>query len=142
MIVNKSYTFWNRAPHGRGLRYLMSAESRSPAAMTAPTIAHLKTNFSLFIPFTMDSLPGVPPLRPVGNTASFAGFASRPVHSIVVPSSFSLSLAPHRYNHSIASCQKNASGIRARAYNVIYIKRRFSCVIFTKTACAIGYFIV
>lgn len=45
-------------------------------------------NFSLFAPFTMDSLPGVSPLRPVGNTASFAGFASRPVHSIVVPSPF------------------------------------------------------
>lgn len=90
----------------------------------------------------MDSLPGVPPLRPVGNTASFAGFASRPVHSVFILSSFSLSLAPHRHKHSIASCQKNASGIRARAYNVIYIKRHFSCVVFTKTACAIGYFVV
>ena len=50
--------------------------------------------------------------------------------------------APHRYNHIIAERQKNASGIRARAYNVIYIKRRFSCVVFTKTACAIGYFVV
>ena len=47
----------------------------------------------LFAPFTMDSLPGVPPLRPVGNTASFAGFASRPVHSVIVPYPFSLSLA-------------------------------------------------
>lgn len=41
MIVNKSYTFWNRAPHGRGLRYLMSADSRKPAIITAPTIKHL-----------------------------------------------------------------------------------------------------
>lgn len=47
----------------------------------------------LFAPFTMDSLPGVSPLRPVGNTAGFAGFASRPVHSIVVPSPFSC--VPH-----------------------------------------------
>ena len=96
----------------------------------------------LFAPFTMDFSPGVSPLRPVGNTASFAGFALRPVHSVFILSPFSLSLAPHRYNHSIASCQKNASGIRARAYNVIYIKRRFSCVVSTKTACAIGNFVV
>lgn len=57
--------------------------------MTAPTIKHLKTNFSLFIPFTMDFSPGVSPLRPVGNTASFAGYASRPVHSVFILSPFS-----------------------------------------------------
>lgn len=51
MIVNKSYAFWNVPPAcAGGLRYLISAESRSPAAITAPTIAHLKTNFSLFNP--------------------------------------------------------------------------------------------
>lgn len=78
----------------------------------------------------------------VGNTANINALRIASGSFCCRPSSFSLSLAPHRYNHSIASCQKNASGIRARAYNVIYIKRRFSCVVFTKTACAIGYFLV
>lgn len=143
MIVNKSYTFWNVPPDcAGGLRYLMSADSRKPAIITAHTIAHLKTNFSLFIPFTMDSLPGVIPPRQRrqycqherhAHCVRFILFSFRPPF---------LCSAPHRYNYSIASCQKNTNGIRARAYNVIYIKRRFSCVFFTKTACAIGYFLV
>lgn len=110
--------------------------------MTALIIKHLKTNFSLFAPFTMDFSPGVSPLRPVGNTASFAGFASRPVHSLVFCPPLFCRSHSIEYTYIIPKRQNNASGIRARAYNVIYIKRRFSCVIFTKTACAIGYFIV
>lgn len=50
MIVNKSYTFWNVPPaQAGGLRYLMSADSRKPAIITAPTIAHLKTNRIFFV---------------------------------------------------------------------------------------------
>ena len=120
-------------PHGRGLRYLMSADSRKPAIITAHTIAHLKTNFSLFIPFTMDSLPGVIPLRQRrqycqrerhAHCVRFILFSFRPPflcrsHSI-------------EYTHIIAERQNNASGIRARAYNVIYIKRRFFLCSFHK----------
>lgn len=142
MIVNKSYTFWNCAARLRGRRalHLISAESRSPAAITAPTIKHLKMNrIFLFAPFTMDSLPGVPPLRQRRQYCQ----RERPAHCVRF---ILLSLRPPflcrshsiEYTHIIAERQKNASGIRARAYNVIYIKRRFSCVIFTKTACAIG----
>ena len=136
MIVNKSYTFWNVPPAcAGGLRYLMSADSRKPAIITAHTIAHLKTNFSLFAPFTMDSLPGVPPLR------QRRQYCQRERHAHCVR--FILfSFCPPFCISIISKRQNNASGIRARAYNVIYIKRRFSCVIFTKTACAIGYFAV
>lgn len=71
MIVNKSYTFWNCATHGRGVRYLMSAESRSPAAMTAPTIKHLKTNFSLFnLLYIWILCPVFSLCASVGNTAN------------------------------------------------------------------------
>lgn len=126
---------------GRAL-HLISADSRNPAAITAPTIAHLKTNFSLLIPFTMDFSPGVSPLRPVGNTASFAGFASRPVHSVFILPPFLFRSHSIEYTYIIPKRQNNASGVCALAYNVIYIKRRFSCVVFTKTACSIGYFIV
>lgn len=124
--------------------YLISADSRSPAAITAPTIAHLKTNrIFLFAPFTMDSLPGVPPLRQRrqycqherhAHCVRFILLSFRPPflcrsHSI-------------EYTHIIPKRQNNASGVCGFAYNVIYIKRRFSCVVFTKTACAIGYFVV
>lgn len=143
MIVNKSYTFWNRAPHGRGLRYFMSADSRKPAIITAPTIAHLKTNrIFLFIPFTMDSLPGVPPLRPVGNTASFAGSLRVRFILLSFRPPFLCRSYSIEYTYIISKRQNNASGVCGFAYNVIYIKRRFSCVVFTKTACAIGWFIV
>ena len=144
MIVNKSYTFWNCARVcGRAL-HLMNADSRSPAAITAPTIAHLKKNrIFLFIPFTMESLPGVPPLRQRrqycqherhAHCVRFILLSFRPPflcrsHSI-------------EYTYIIPKRQNNASGVCGFAFNVIYIKRRFSCVVFTKTACAIGYFIV
>ena len=94
------------------------------------------------LPFHLNFSPGVIPPRQRRQYCQH----ERPAHCVrFILLSFRPSFlcsAPHRYNHSIASCQKNASGIRARAYNVIYIKRRFSCVVFTKTACAIGYFVV
>lgn len=123
--------------------HLMSADSRSPAAITAHTIAHLKTNFSLFAPFTMDSLPGVIPLRQRRQYCQHERPALR-VRFILLSVCPPLFCRSHsiEYTYIIAERQNNASGIRARAYNVIYIKRRFSCVIFTKTACAIGYFVV
>lgn len=147
MIVNKSYTFWNRAARLRGRRalHLMSADNRSPAAITAPTIAHLRTNRIFFCsppPLHLNFSPGVSPLRPVGNTASFAGFASRPVHSVFILSTFLCCSHSIEYTHIIPKRQNNASGFCALAYNVIYIKRHFCCVVFTKTACAIGYFVV
>lgn len=91
----------------------------------------------------MDSLPGVIPLRQRRQYCQH----ERPAHCVRF---ILLSFRPPflyrshsiEYTHIIAERQKKASGIRARAYNVIYIKRRFSCVIFTKTACAIGYFVV
>lgn len=65
MIINKSYTFWNVPPaQAGGLRYLMSADSRKPAIITAHTIAHLKTNFSLFIPFTFEFFARCSPFAP------------------------------------------------------------------------------
>ena len=90
----------------------------------------------------MDFSPDIIPLRPVGTTASCSGFASRPVHSVFILSPFSFVFAPYRYNHIIPKRQNNASGVCGFAYKVIYIKRRFSCVVFTKTACAIGCFLV
>lgn len=144
MIVNKSYTFWNCARMGAALRYLMSADSRKPAIITAPTIAHLKMNrIFLFAPFTMDSLPGVPPPRQRRQYCQHERHAHR-VRFILLSFCPPLFCRSHsiEYTYIIAERQNNASGIRARAYNVIYIKRRFSCVVFTKTACAIGYFVV
>ena len=129
MIVNKSYTFWNRAARAIGRRalHLISADSRKPAIITALTIAHLKTNFSLFIPFTMDSLPGVIPPRQRRQYCQHERPALRVRFILFSFCPPFLCSAPHRYNHSIASCQKNASGIRARAYNVIYKAAFFLC---------------
>lgn len=145
MIVNKSYTFWNVPPAcAGGVRYLMSADSRKPAIITAPTIAHLKTNrIFLFIPFTMDFSPGVIPPRQRRQYCQH----ERPAHCVRF---ILLSFRPPflcrshsiEYTYIIPKRQNNASGVCALAYNVIYIKRRFSCVVFTKTACAIGCFIV
>lgn len=125
--------------------YLISADSRKPAIITAPTIEHLKTNrIFLFIPFTMDSLPGVIPPRQRRQYCQHERHALR-VRFILLCSfcpPFLCRSHSIEYTHIIPKRQNNASGVCAFAYNVIYIKRRFSCVIFTKTACAIGYFIV
>ena len=91
----------------------------------------------------MDSLPGVIPPRQRRQYCQH----KRPAHCVrfillsVCPPLFSV---PHsiEYTHIIAYRQNNASGLCGFAYNVIYIKRRFSCVVLTKTACAIGYFVV
>lgn len=128
---------------GGACAHLMSADSRKPAIITAHTIAHLKTNFSLLAPFTMDSLPGVPPLRQRRQYCQ----RERPAHCVrfILLSfrpPFLCRLHSIEYTYIIPKRQNNASGVCALAYNVIYIKRRFSCVIFTKTACAIGYFAV
>ena len=144
IIVVDSRTPFGIVPRmGAACAHLMSADSRKPAIITAPTIAHLKTNRIFCSPplqwilcpvFPLCAPSAILPASRVSLRVRFILFLFRPP--------FLCRSHPIGYNHSIASCQKNASGIRARAYNVIYIKRRFSCVIFTKTACAIGYFVV
>ena len=123
--------------------YLISADSRSPAAITAPTIAHLKTNRifcspplqGIFRPvFPLCAPSAILPASRVSLRVRFILLSFRPPflcrsHSI-------------EYTYIIPKRQNNASGVCGFAYNVIYIKRRFSCVVFTKTACAIGYFVV
>ena len=121
-------------PHGRGLRYLMSADSRKPAIITAPTIKHLRMNrIFLFAPFTMDSLPGVPPLRQRrqycqherhAHCVRFILLSFRPP--------FLCRSHPIEYTYIIPKRQNNASGICGFAYKVIYIKRRFFLCSFHK----------
>lgn len=91
----------------------------------------------------MDSLPGVSPLRQRRQYCQH----ERPAHCVrfILLSfrpPFLCRLHSIEYTHIIPKRQNNASGVCALAYNVIYIKRRFCCVVFTKTACAIGYFVV
>ena len=121
----------------------MSADSRKPAIITAPTIAHLKMNRIFFVhPLYNGFFARCFPSAPRRQYCQLRGFrfASGSFCCRSVP--LFLCSAPHRYNHSIASCQKNASGIRARAYNVIYIIARFYCVVYTKKALYLPFIFV
>ena len=109
---------------GRAL-HLISAERISPAAMTAATMEHLKMNLIRSPPLQWILRPVFPLCAPLAILP--ASRVSLRVRFILFSFCPPFLCRSHSIEctYIIAERQKNASGIRARAYNVIYIKRRF-----------------
>ena len=137
-----SRTPFGMCPHGRGVRSPYKRGQQKPYGYDRAHDSASENKFQFVHPPYNGLFARCYPSAPRRQYCQLRGFRFAS-GSFCCPSVL-LSCVPRsiEHTHIIPKRQNNASGVCSRAYNVIYIKRRFSCVIFTKTACAIGYFIV